>query len=1432
MVTDPRVPSASSARDGRASARTGMAAARQYLSRYPAPPGPDFAAAERDLESALRELADGDPTRVAASFMLGAIRIADHETRCAQPCPEPAELAPIVALLAAGGARDGAGPDQLYPYAMAVDKLYDHTHDPADIDLAIIWLSRAATHRRTPAADRRRAQIALAVQHANRGAVTREAEQRSGPGTRSWAAFGAAIGQFEEILTDLAGRGRRSDKTRDEDRLDALLGLLETYHQRDGEQIPDEDLGVMASLARKLIAAMTIGYRLRSYALGRCGVLLIQWITRRLGDPWDQALSVAFQSQGAAAIHAAVVRVPGVGTDLGLAIDALAMALGLEDSTSQRLPLLTSAMCAGRALRYLAHGGAEDLREFGRLCRIVMGHPDIDPYYRRSCGEFLLVVLARQMLASAANLAALHSAATSLSPSGHADLDVMIGLLARFAAADGITLDPVLSWVLAGVVSMRGGEELSDAELATIYTRQQAAAQAYSELPAVRAALLSQGAAFGNSRKSSATTTPTVEPDTAAGPPPPDLAALSVRALASPGTEIYGRLAVPAGRAAEVAESLLAAPPCSAIEEAAVRSVLALALCTRWLRERDNRYLASSIGQLHCAIDLVHDEHPLHARLVELLAAILLDRAWIRGDHADTEAALAMLTGLGDGTAARRDIRDLNTLLTQAGPTALRGLLTARSDDQPPSSSCGTAYPIETHAAIGSALLLRALLSGGPAAPLQAATPRGSDDLSSAIDLLRKVEAALPADSTRRPDVLSDLGLALLAGDLTQAAGVGSGIETMRAAVAACPPGHPRRASILLRTAAAVAAHAHARYAPQLVDQGIELLKRALLSAGFDSYGERARCLYGLGYTLLIRFEHTRQGGDLNTAIETLEEARACLEPTPGDLFTIPLLRLLAWAHRRAAASGLGLHRSQARSIGRSVLHAQAMSVLLQSGSKHAVAAARSLSEDALRLAGWCLADGKDEAAVEALELGRALVLHAATTAADIPVLLRDANHPELAAEWEADLWRDIDDVPSDLRHRVLSALRDGSAEQRLLAAPAVSQIAATLRALQMDALVYLIPASGAIDGCAVIVRADGTAENCRLPDLVTGPGSVVASFAAAYRALRADAQQTDGGGVKAAARFREQLENLCDWAWTAAIGPLLDQVITVPPQTRRPVHLVLAPMGILGVIPWHAARHGTRSHFRYACSDTLFTTCASARQLIEAATRRRLRVSARSAVLVVNPDGQLGRAQEEVDGIRSALYPGGMCLGGPGQAPGGPSEILACLSTDGLHGLVPAVLHLGCHAMAGDTPEESRLKLVGGDLPVNRILDQARARKPGSPGGLVVLAACTSDLTVADYDEALTLSSAFLAAGAVGVIGARWEVSDLFTALLMFMLHRHLVENPDESPACALRAAQLWMLDPQREIPAEMPKSLAAQARRLAVSSPFAWAAFTYHGQ
>ena len=92
--------------------------------------------------------------------------------------------------------------------------------------------------------------------------------------------------------------------------------------------------------------------------------------------------------------------------------------------------------------------------------------------------------------------------------------------------------------------------------------------------------------------------------------------------------------------------------------------------------------------------------------------------------------------------------------------------------------------------------------------------------------------------------------------------------------------------------------------------------------------------------------------------------------------------------------------------------------------------------------------------------------------------------------------------------------------------------------------------------------------------------------------------------------------------------------------------------------------------------------------------------------------------------------------------------------------------------------------------LPVSRILAQARRRDPDAPGGLVVLAACTSDLAVADYDEALTLASAFLAACAARAIGARWAVRDEYTALLMFMFHHYLTRTPGDGPAgrCARR--------------------------------------------
>jgi CHAT domain-containing protein len=151
---------------------------------------------------------------------------------------------------------------------------------------------------------------------------------------------------------------------------------------------------------------------------------------------------------------------------------------------------------------------------------------------------------------------------------------------------------------------------------------------------------------------------------------------------------------------------------------------------------------------------------------------------------------------------------------------------------------------------------------------------------------------------------------------------------------------------------------------------------------------------------------------------------------------------------------------------------------------------------------------------------------------------------------------------------------------------------------------------------------------------------------------------------------------------------------------------------------------------------------------------------------------------------------------------------------------------------VADSAPGRSHLLLAADtELRVDAILQQASGRPPSAAGGLVSLAACSSDLAADEYDEALTPATAFLAAGAVTVVGARWQVPDAATAQLMFMFH-HFMTRRAYSARDALRSAQLWMLDPARIPPAEMPPELAVSAGRTRMADVTAWAGFVHQGR
>lgn len=683
-----------------------------------------------------------------------------------------------------------------------------------------------------------------------------------------------------------------------------------------------------------------------------------------------------------------------------------------------------------------------------------------------------------------------------------------------------------------------------------------------------------------------------------------------------------------------------------------------------------------------------------------------------------------------------------------------------------------------------------------------------------------------------------------------------------------------------------------------LVDRAIALLADvcAIATLGLR---ERPRMLELHGQTLLTRYSMTRDPRDLNNAIARLGDARRAVEQEPGSPHRASVLQALASGYRYRGNQALG-DVDQAVRLGLEGLRDRAGNVLLQDSDDNALGVAREATNDAGEMARWFLVRGREDAAVSAIELGRGMVLHAATAGTGVQDALAEAGYPELALEWADQAARPGELLPGgdheppqddDLRYRAMLALEGTPAETRLLSPPTVADIAAALASGDADTLVYLLPQDDGGHGIAVLVDRAGIVSWLPLLRLRTGTGTRVGEFVRTRRAAeQADEAATEAAGAITAARsataraaavaacaaaeaayeaaradWLEALDAVCDWAWQAAVGPLLRTLAkradrSSPPGAGDPRRIVLVPGGELGLVPWHAARRpvgdsstsGGPPRYDYACQHAVISYASSARQFIDAAGRP-VRPWAQEPVLISDAGPSPPPcATAEVAHLHAAHYANGAVFGSaryllsdpniPGVTTTGPDDVLRALP----HGAQPgaSLLHFGCHAEVRVPVLGSNL-LLGGDLAggevsvsVSDILRQARTRQAeANGGGLVVLASCLSDVAETDYDEALSLAAAFLTAGSAGVVAARWRVSDAGTALFMSAFHRFLNQGyPD--PARALREAQLWMLNPDREVPESWPKLLRGEAGldgkpdapNLTVTE--AWAGFTYQGR
>ncbi|WP_328618136.1 CHAT domain-containing protein [Amycolatopsis sp. NBC_00355] len=563
-------------------------------------------------------------------------------------------------------------------------------------------------------------------------------------------------------------------------------------------------------------------------------------------------------------------------------------------------------------------------------------------------------------------------------------------------------------------------------------------------------------------------------------------------------------------------------------------------------------------------------------------------------------------------------------------------------------------------------------------------------------------------------------------------------------------------------------------------------------------------------------------GEALETAIDAYRRCFAEIDMDSSPLLAEQSTSLAAALRRRGRPEDF----TESRRLARKVVENAAWRVLIQSESEHAMEIARTSMDAADQLTAWCVEDDAVAELVQIVDARRSLVLRSANTTRSVSAQLGTLGEDLLALEWEAAGGADEPLATEHggpgigwgaLRRKVLRVLAKDSED--LLSPPTVEEIQHALRAQGSDVLAYLLPANAHHGAVAVLVPAQGAPVARPLPEL--GEAEAVKRYQEAYAAW----DTADHPAGPEYQRWVTELHEVCRWAWDAAAAELLD-------YAGRDTRFVLVPLGVLGLVPWHAAYRPVDGHDRHFVQDATVSYVPSGRLFCEAVARPDVRGD--DALLVGNPAGDLPDGAAEAVAIRDSCYPGGVFLGGTGRTrwwipasagPGTPEQV-----RDHLRGPLD-VLHLACHAFADvRSPLRSRIELAGGALSARDLLELSPARPLEL--ALVVLAGCTTQVSGVDYDEALSLSATFLAIGARTVVGSLWRVpAGWSTATLMWLFHEN-VRRHGLTPAEALRQAQLTLLEqsaPLDGIPDALLELRPAGSGTIGIES---WAGFSPQGR
>jgi CHAT domain-containing protein len=708
-------------------------------------------------------------------------------------------------------------------------------------------------------------------------------------------------------------------------------------------------------------------------------------------------------------------------------------------------------------------------------------------------------------------------------------------------------------------------------------------------------------------------------------------------------------------------------------------------------------------------------------------------------------------------------------------------------------------------------------------ATLAAVMPAGGDPslLDGAITVLQDaIGSALPDDPSRPTALLELAGLLFIR---YRVHGSSADADAAAELLDAIGPGDAMRASVLdMRGHLCLERYRHEH------DRGdLEAAIEHLSEASHALVGARRLVVaFGLAQALAERYDLTHDDGDrVRASLEFRSVVRDAGHTLPGLAMAAALhwsawtLNREAWPEAEAAAAG-GMEAMQ--QLVRGQLRRDAKQDWIRNAQDLSVRAAVARHHR-----------GDAPGAVVALETGRALLLDESLdrTRLDLDSLARD-GHEEMARRYDAaaqrwgDLVADTDpmspagDTADAAEHArddldtAIDAIRGiGGRYASFASAPTIEDI---VTASVRDTIVYLSAAPPG--GLAFIVRADGTTAAIELPELTTVKlADVVGAWSAAYEKRHDDR-----------ASWWRCVEHVTQWLWRVAMS-----AVDAAAPGNEPLALVAC--GLLSALPLHAAtdQHGQavidRRSVRYVPNTRAF-----ARAQDRAASPER-----GSGLLAIQDPGSIGLsplpyAAAEVDAACARLVVGPVTRL---PAPTEPANSALVLDT----ARSQRVLHFCCHGAADpQDPVRSGLHLADDErITAADVMSQHIASR------LVVLSACESGIVGRDLpDEVIGLPTAFLEAGAAGVVGSLWSVTEPVTVAVLDEFYRLWNSGDGTDPAAALAAAQSWARHATNEElherfpgigrfdPAAVPDAALRLWRAATpLSEPADWAALTYVG-